>query len=337
MAGSGGRGQTAAQIVRTLHLRGPRDFLRMGSLQGAISAAQAAAGNGDPKAPTLEMANGLFVQQGFPLDQAFLSGLLGRFGAAPESLDFAGDPDGSVAAINAWASERTHGVIPQLLGSLPSETVLALANAVYLEASWRSPFEHRETGPGPFHNAQSTTAQFMRESETLPYGSGRGYQAVELPYRASTLSMLVVLPRKGGRVGSLLHHLDARGLGAMARHLSPRAVDLSLPRFHLNTHTSLNAALESLGMTAAFSELADFSGITATAALRIALVEHEADLSVDEEGTTAAAATAVLLEPTSKSIPRHPVTFNANRPFLFFLRDDHTGAVLFAGRVADPA
>jgi serine protease inhibitor len=148
------------------------------------------------------------------------------------------------------------------------------------------------------------------------------------------LSLLVVLPRKGTGVGSLLRHLGARGLSQVVRSLRDSLVELSLPRFHLATHARLNGALKSLGMPVAFGEAADFSRITGDESLKIALVEHAADLTVEEGGTVAAAATAVVLKLKSK--PRGPVAFNANRPFLFFLRDVHTGAVLFAGRVTNP-
>jgi serpin B len=176
----------------------------------------------------------------------------------------------------------------------------------------------------------------MRQTESLRYGAGPGYQAVALPYRSSTLSLLVVLP-VGQRLGSLRHGLDGRSLARIARRLSARPVILSLPRFHLNTDVELAGALKKLGMPTAFSEAANFSRITTAAPLKIAFVKHAADFTVDEEGTVAAAATVVGVVVKSRGLtPRDAVTFNANRPFLFFLRDDRSGAVLFAGRLTDP-
>ena len=177
----------------------------------------------------------------------------------------------------------------------------------------------------------------MHEADRLRYGSGRGYAAVDLPYRASTLSLLVVLPTERN-VAALQSRLSAKRLARIVRNLSPTQVRLSLPRFHLNTQTELNGTLKKLGMATAFSESADFSGITAAESLKIGLVAHAADFKVDEGGTVAAAATVVAAVPASAEVgPRHAVTFNANHPFLFFLRDDRTGAVLFAGRVANPS
>ena len=337
MAGSGARGETARQIAETLHLKGPADFARVGRLQRAIVAGQDAVAPGDPEAPTLNLGNGLFVQQGFFIEPSFLSGLQAHFGASPETVDFENDPIGALGAVNAWASDRTEGLIPQLLREPLSElTRLVLLNAVYLNAKWLRPFDPSDSAPASFHNRnRTTTAQFMHERERLLYGSGRDYSAVELPYRDSDLSMLIMLPRRNTSVGALQRHLGARRLARTVAGLRDSLVELSLPRFHLATQATLNGVLKSLGMPVAFSEAADFSRITADTSLKIGLVEHAADLKVDEGGTVAAAATAVVIERKSK--PRGPVTFNANRPFLFFLRDGRTGAVLFAGRLADPA
>jgi serpin B len=337
MAGTGAAGRTAAQIARTLHLTKPAAFKAVGNLQRTIAKEQAVAGQDHPKAPTLELANGLFLQQGFSVKPTFVSGLQRHFGTVLESIDFRGDPTGSLNTINDWVSEHTMGVIPSLLTSLPKETQLALTNAAYLKADWLHPFDSAHTTLAPFHNrAGSTSVEFMHQTEQLRYGSGKGYQAVDLPYRASSLSMLVVLPREKS-VARLQGRLDAKGLARIVRGLSRRPVRLSLPRFHLTSKVKLKNALRSLGMTAAFDESADFSRISAAIELKIDLVEHAADLKVDEEGTTAAAATVVVFVPTSKPKPPPAITFNANHPFLFFLHDNRTGAVLFAGRLTNPA
>lgn len=335
MTGTGGVGRTAAEIAHTLHLKGPTDLAAVGDLQHAIVTGQAAAAGGDAEPPTLEIANGLFLQQGVPFELAFLSGAQQRFGAAPESVDFAGDPAGALGTINGWVNERTRGVIPQVLDSVPSDLALALANAVYLDADWARPFRQSATRPGVFHKAAGpVTADFMHQTESLRYGAGPGYRAVELPYRASTLSLLVMLP-VGQRLGSLQHRLDGNSLDRIARGLSAQQVELTLPRFHLRTDVELTATLKKLGMPTAFGEAANFSRITSALPLKIAFVKHAADFTVDEAGTVAAAATVVGVKP--KSGLRDPVAFNANRPFLFFLRDEQTGAVLFAGRLVDPA
>lgn len=335
MTGMGGVGRTAEEIARALHLKDPAALAAVGDLQRAIIAGQAAAAAGDPEPPTLEIANGLFLQEGLPFAPAFLSGLQRRFGATPETVDFERDPTGTMDAINGWVSERTKGLIPRILDSPPGELALALVNAVYLDAGWRYPFNKDNTRPGAFHRtAGEVTVDFMHQTESLRYGAGPGYRAVALPYRSSTLSLLVMLP-VGQALGALQHSLDGRGLARIARDLARRPVNLSLPRFHLNTDTDLTETLKDLGMPTPFSESANFTRITKAVGLKIAFVKHAADFTVDEGGTVAAAATVVGVQP--KSAPPPPIAFNANRPFLFFLRDDRTGAVLFAGRLTDPA
>lgn len=338
MTGTGGVGTTAREIARTLHLKGPAAFPAVGGLQHAITAGQTAAAGSDPEAPTLEIANGLFLQQGLPFRPAFLAGVQQRFGAPPEIVDFGANPTGALEAINGWASERTRGLIPRILDQLPEDMALALANAIYLDADWAHPFKKNETKPGVFHAATGeATANFMHQTEMLSYGAGPGYKAVALPYRSSTLSLLVVLPVRQ-RLGALQHHLGGRGLARLARHLSPKPVILSLPRFHLHTDVELTGTLKALGMPTPFSEAADFSRITTAVPLKIAFVKHAADFNVDEAGTVAAAATVVGVTTVSApGRPRNAVVFNANRPFLFFLRDDRTGATLFAGRLVEPA
>jgi serpin B len=338
MTGTGGVGSTAAEIAHTLHLKGPIAFAAVGDLQRAIASGQAAAAAGHSEPPTLDIANGLFLQQGLPFAPAFLSGAQRRFGATPETVDFSANPTGALEAINGWVSERTNGLIPRILDSLPEGMALALANAIYLDAAWQHPFRKGKTRHGEFHKAAGeVTVDFMHQTESLRYGAGAGYRAVALPYRASTLSLLVMMP-VGQELGVLQHDLDGRGLARIARNLLPRPVALSLPRFHLNIDAELTGALKKLGMPTAFSESANFSRITTAADLKIAFVKHAADFTVDEAGTVAAAATVVGV--TAKSAPRpshKAIIFNANRPFLFFLRDDRTGAVLFAGRLTDPA
>ncbi len=337
MAGSGAASQTAKQIAHVLQLPSPGAFAEVGQLQSSISAEQLAAGHGDPQAPTLEIANGLFVQQGFSLRQPFLSAIQESFGAVPQTVDFEHDGAGAVGSINTWVSEHTRGLIPQILGSIPQATVLALANATYLKAAWLHPFKPSATASSVFHGQHQLAAMpFMHQTEELPYSHGKDYAAVDLPYRASTLSLLIVLPRRRS-VASFQRRLTPVGLAQMVRRLAPKPIALSLPRFQLAFHEALNNPLEQLGMTTAFSEGADFSGIATGPPMNIGVVEHASTFSVDEQGTLATAATAITIEATSAPSFTRPVRFDANRPFLFFLRDDHTGTVLFSGRLTEPA
>jgi serpin B len=337
MAGTGATGNTASQIALALRLRSPSLFSGVGDLQSRLASEQAAAAHGDAEAPTLELADAIFLQRGMQIGAPFQTGLAQHFGATPQLLDFEQASNEAVQSVNSWVSEHTHGLIGKILDSLSASTRLVLANAIYLKATWAEQFKTRETLPAAFHGAGGNiSTPFMHETSELPYASGHGYAAVSLPYRSSTLSLVVMLP-VGQSVGQLLHGLGPSSLGAILGKLELRNVRLSLPRFHVALKAALNQPLKALGMTDAFDEgLADFSGIGAH--LKIGTVEHAADFEIDESGTLAAAATTVTIETTAVRAPsHHPVVFNANRPFLFFLRDDRTGALLFAGRLADPS
>jgi serpin B len=337
MAGTGARGATAGQIAQALRLPSPAAFEALGDLQRALASEQPDAGS--PHAPTLDLADGLFVQSGFALAPTFLGGLSTRFAATPQQVDFAHEAPAAAATINGWVSEHTGGLIHQIVSGLSPETRLLLANAVYLKAEWAQTFKTGATHDATFHtSAGGVSTPFMHETTTLPYGSGHDYRLVELPYADSTLSLAVILP-VGIGVQRLLSSLSAPSLATMLSRTRNVAVELALPRFTLSFHERLNTALQALGMTDAFSPRADFDGMTAQPEpLHISAVEHAADFEVDEQGTIAAAATTVGVEATAIELPpRHPVTFVADRPLLFFLRDSRTGEILFAGRLTDPA
>jgi serpin B len=337
MAGTGAAGQTAMQMAHVLHLPSPSAFAAVGRLQSSMSTEQLGAGVGNPQAPTLEIANGLFVQHGLSLLAPFLSALHSAFASVPQSVDFHNGSAHAVQAINAWVSEHTAGLIPQILTSVPNETLLALANALYLKAAWLHPFKASATASAPFHGLHQLAAMpFMHQTERLSYSHGNGYTAVELPYLGSTLSLLVVLPI-GQSISSLQDRLDAESLGQIVDRLVQKTVALSLPRFKLEYRVELAKPLQALGMTDAFSEKADFSGIAASPPLKLGVVEHAANFSLNEQGTLAAATTVITFEPTSVEVNSGPtVRFDVNRPFLFFLRDDRTGTALFAGRLSEP-
>jgi serpin B len=334
MAGTGAAGTTAAQIATVLRLPSPASFGALGALQRGLEGQP----GGGPEAPTLDIANALFLQSGFAVRQPFLEDLASGFQATPQDVDFAGAPAAAAETVNTWVSSQTQGLIEKIVGALEPTTRLLLANAVYLKAVWQTPFKQGATENGTFHAPTGAVrTELMHQTAELPYTRTSGYEALALPYAGSHLSLLVLLPRRGG-TGSLLSRLSAPRLGAIAAHLERRPVDLTLPRFHVTLDTSLNAPLERLGITDAFGPRADFAPITNTVALQIGAVDHAADFTVDEEGTVAAAATVVTVEATSAMVFRRtPVAFDADRPFLFFLRDGRTGAVLFAGRLSDPA
>jgi serpin B len=338
MVDAGAVGPTAAEINRVLGAASSAAATANATALGG--AVQGAASRGGGAAPTLELANALWTQQGVTLRPRFVETLTDAFGAPPQATDFRGAPQSARQAINGWVSQHTAGLIPSLLpqGSVTPATVFVLANAIYLKAHWDSPFNTNLTHTAPFTTATSgsVSAQFMRANDTpYRYAGGAHYQAVDLPYQSSSLSLLAILPT-GESLARFSSTFNASALRSLVASLRLRSVNLRMPKIHLRTQTALNAPLEALGMRDAFGAAANFSGITSQAPLQISLVEHAADLKIDEQGTVAAAATGIV-GPTAIALPPgQPVTVNLDRPYLLLLREDSSGAILFVARVANP-
>ena len=341
MVDQGARSATARQMQ---HVLGIGPHAAVGAANASLAArlkTDTAAPAGTPKADvaTLLIANGLWVRRGLALVPAFTAALSGDFGAAPQALDFVGAPDAARGQINDWIAAHTAQLIKNLMGpgSIDARTALVLADAIYLKARWASPFVAAQTAAGTFTTGAGTTvrAQFMTQpAVTFGYGRGAGYQAIDLPYRNSRLSMLAVLPASG-TLPRFERSLTSATLQRIAGSLTGRMVDLEMPRLDLSLKADLVPVLSALGMPTAFADDADFSGITRSTSLKIAAVEHAATIKVDEAGTVAAAATGISLTPTAVQIGP-AIHLRLDHPFLLFLRDDTTGAVLFAGRVDDP-
>jgi serpin B len=340
MVDAGAAGETAAQIAHVLGSPGASSLAASNrALAGRLASAISAHSSAPAKdKATLNLANSLWVSSHLSLERQFSRTLLAGFGATPQTADFAAQPEASRRAINSWVASRTAHVIDNLMppGSIGPQTVLVLANAIYLKAHWSNPFEPRDTVLGTFVTASGARVRtpFMTQAPTqFEYAGGHGFVAFDLPYLYTHLSMLVVMPRSGTLV-SFERQLTPGRLAAITRLLAPRRVKLRMPRLHLIAHEGLNAALASLGMPVAFTDRADFSGITPSPPLKISTVQHGADLKVDEHGTVAAAATGIALQPTAVA-PIAAIRVTLDHPFLLFLRDDGSGAILFAGRVAD--
>jgi serpin B len=339
MAGAGSAGETATQIAHVLHVHSAAQIAGIGTLSGALAHEQTAAAAGSGKPPELDLANGLFLQAGFPVLAPFAATLTGGFGAAPQPVDFEHDPTAATAAINQFVAQHTAGVIPTILspGQLDASTRLALVNAIYLKASWADPFPTSATSSGTFHSpGGARAAKFMHETDLLPYAKGPGYQALELPYRSSTFALLLLDPSRSEAATE--RAVTPAALARAEAALRSTEVGLTLPRFHVSLAANLDSALEALGMPDAFSPTsADFSGISATP-LHLAFVQHDADFTVDEAGTIATAATVGGVSATAVEVPPRPaVTIDLDRPFAFYLIDTKTGAVIFAGRLTDPS
>ena len=328
MARVGARGDTATQMDAVLRQLGaPGHTEGINSLDQELTSRDQA---------TLAIANAPFAQQDEQWQQPFLDTLAQDFGGGLRLVDYKTHPDGARQLINRWVSDQTHERIPQLLdpGTINDLTRLVLVNAIYLKAAWQIPFPPEETTPGGFTLADDSSVQvpMMSVTDQFAYASGEGWQAVELPYVGGSLAMDIVVPDD---LTAFTQSLTADSFAQLTAALSTHDVALTMPRFNAETKADLVDLLSAMGMPLAFEPgQADFSGMTAQEPLFISGVIHQANITVGEKGTEAAAATAVEME---ASLATEVVHVDANRPFLFALRDTQTGAVLFMGQITDPS
>jgi serpin B len=328
MVRAGAAGATADELDDGLHLAGtPDPHAAASALDRELLA------RGEVDGVTLTSANRVWADRTFTPRETYVEQLAGSYGAALASLDLRGDPEGSREAINAWVAANTRDRIPELFptGTPTRESRLVLANAVALDADWKTPFDAARTRAGDFHLLDGTVVQVptMQGGDGVEVGRGEGWTAVRLPYAGDDLAMTIVVP---SAFDAFEQQLSADLLDEVDAGLSPAGPSLSLPRFTARSASGLKPVLAGLGMTSMFDERrADLSGISQTEQLVVGAVQHEAVVTVDETGTEAAAATGVDIRAVSAPMP-----VMVDRPFLFVVRDRSTGAVLFLGRVTDP-
>jgi serpin B len=283
----------------------------------------------------LSIVNATFGQEGQELLPSYLDLLARNYGAGMALLDFSNEPEDARLAINDWVADQTKDRIPSLLpeGSVSSMTVLVLVNAIYFKAGWHTPFRSNRTAAGVFHAAGGdvTVPMMNGEPKLASYVQGDGFQAVSLPYRGEACEMVIIMPDEG-RFEEIESRLDGALLATMLGSLEHTRISVTMPRFEIRTRVTMNDLLQELGMRDAFTSAADFSGINGRRDLYLSLVQHEAFVHVDENGTEATAATAGGIDLVS--LPQ-PVIID--RPFLFLIRDVETRSILFLGRVMNPA
>ena len=336
MARAGARGATATEmddVLRSVAAESNGEWLA--ALDAALAQRTGSFTDfrGDQTDVTLRITNAPFAQADYEWEAAYLDALAERFGAGVRLVDYIADAESARRAINGWVSEQTERRIPELLGdgAVDTATRLVLVNAIYLKASWLRQFQKAFTMTGPFHRLDGSTVDVPMMSGRVPatFAEGAGWFAVDVPYVGSQLSMLVLVPEN---LPDFEAELDQSKLVTIVEALEDQGIRLALPRFGIETSLSLNETLVKLGMPSAFDpRVADFTAMTAAERLFISDVVHQANIDVDETGTEAAAATAVIMEVVS--LPR---TVAIDRPFLFALRDRETGAILFLGRVVEP-
>jgi serpin B len=338
MTSAGARGETAEQMKKVLHQSGTIEQAL--DLNGKLLASYQ-----DPELTvTLRIANRLFVEKAYTLKPSYLDIMGSTFGAPIEPVDFRHDFDASRQRINAWIGSVTQDRIKDLLPekSLDGNTCLVLANAIYFLGGWSQPFSKQLTAAAPFHltASESRDVPTMHHADLFRFAATDGVKLLEMFYKGRALAMTLVLPDQIDGLDAVEARLSPATLDAWLGALAADRVDIALPRFEIDPADSLALAdtLEALGMPFAFNpNKANFTGI-ATPSLYIDKVFHKAFVKLDEKGTEAVAATAVVGRKLSaKGEPPPPkVKFHADHPFLFFLRDVRSGMILFMGRVTDP-
>lgn len=332
MTFAGAGGETAQQMADVLRFTLLGDRLQV-AFQGLLEQL-----NGDGTLYDLSIAHSLWGQAGYGFLETFTELARIHYGAGLHEIDFCTDPEAARREINDWVADRTRQRIIELLsqGTVDAATRLVLVNAIYLLAAWERPFSPESTSIGSFtlSSGESILVSLMTQTAIFPYACLETVQVLELPYEGEDLSLLVVLPASGTPLSDVEALLTPDALAEWIGALAPTNVTVHLPPFRLRTAISLRDVLVEMGMPLAFSDAADFSGLAGGADLSIDDVVHEAFVEVDEKGTEAAAATAVVIRVTS--LPLEPVSFRADRPFLFLVRHRATGSVLFLGRLVHP-
>jgi serpin B len=333
----GARGATAQQLAGALALPVSADATAQHFARLLVAL------ESDDGAHRLHLANRLFVQSGFALAADFERRLDSSFGAAPRRLDFATDPERARRHINDWADAETRGHIKGLIGSgaISRGTRLVVANAVWFKGTWHSGFDLRRTRDGPFHLLDGTdvAVPMMRQRGDFLYASATNVALLKLPYRGGEASMIVLLPTANDGLTELEASLDAAQLTEWISRMAPADVYVELPRFALASSAEVQPALQTLGVRDALDcgppVGADLSGMTGRKELCIGGIFHKAFVEVNEEGTEAAAATAVAIA-APPGAPQPPLSFAIDHPFVFLIRHERTGEILFLGRVTDP-
>lgn len=332
----GARGTTAEEISNVLNLDvDPATMYEARAFIDAALAKQPEMPPDDERAPfTIRPANSAWGQGGFPFNEAYLEVLATNFGAGMRVADFMTDPAGSTETINSWVEDITEDRIQDLIppGVITVDTRLVLANAIWFKANWFEPFDPAATSPGDFTllDGSTVTVPLMHSSTRGQYVATDRYEAVRIGY-AGDAAMVIMLPAEGTTPLDLAATLTADDLRPQ---FGAFELQLAMPKFEFDTEAPLKQALQSLGMVEAFTDSADLSGITDATALFVQDALHKSFIALDENGTEAAAATALIVGLTSAP---PPAEFTADRPFLFWIEHSSTGEMLFLGQVTDPS
>jgi len=344
----GSKGDTATEMAKVLHLQdllsdNQNTTLALRSLVLEAYAKQWKLFN-EPLQDGLELhlANGLWVKANYPLNSEFIKAITESFKGSLEPVDFSNE----IAArkkITGWVSDQTSDKIQNLIGpnAITPDTRLVLTNAIYFKAAWETQFRKEASRQEKFHVSlnKDVDAEMMKQTHFFGLAELEGFKLLVMPYKGGEASMLVLLPDKVDGLADLERSFNAENLASWLEKSRSVRVALSLPKFKNTSALNLNNTLITLGMKKAFIVgQADFTGIANVPAepLYIGLVMHKAFVDVNEEGTEAAAATAVNIRAGAVMRPAEPFPFVADHPFVYVIRSNRTGNILFMGRLTDP-
>jgi serpin B len=338
MTYAGAEGATRDDMAKTLHFQLPKP-----QLDEAMQELLTLWKKSDSKQGYhLHVANRLWGQKGHTFLDKFLETTRTNYGAELALVDFAQAPEAARQTINQWVEDQTQKKITDLIPArvLSSDSKLVLTNAVYFKGDWTEPFKKERTKDEDFKLADGQTVKvpLMRQEDRFRYGTADGVQVLELPYGDRSLSMVVLLPKDAAGLAELEARLSADRVRQWTTDLKAQEVSVYLPKFKTTGVFTLNDPLRALGMSSAFDpSAADFSGMTGDRDLFISQVVHRAFVDVNEEGTEAAAATGVVMGRTSVPMEKRKPVFRADHPFVFLIRDNRNGMILFLGRLTNPS
>ena len=323
MTYNGAVGETERAMAEVLEI----DALDLSTINYSNKALRNSLENPDPKVE-ISIANSIWYRQGIVFNPIFLEQNRAFFGAEIASLDF--NSPQATEMINEWVNTNTNGKIEKIVDRINPQTLLFLINAIYFKGNWQDEFDPSRTRQGIFHlsNGSEKRVEMMRREGEYPYLRGENFQATSLPYGDGRMSMYIFLPDRNSNLNKFLRNLNTENWKGWISQFQDRRHEMMLPRFKLEYEVQLNDALEALGMGIAFGGGADFSGMGPS--LFISEVKHKTFVEVNEEGTEAAAVTAVV------GVKSLPPAFRVDRPFFFAIYDAETETILFMGTVTEP-
>ncbi|MBU1089376.1 serpin family protein [Patescibacteria group bacterium] len=337
MTFEGARGQTAEEMQTVFHFPENEDERKLGysGLLGKI--------NAENENYKLSTANALWAQENYKFLDEYFETVEKYYGGGVTNLDFAKETESSRITINNWVEDQTNDKIKDLIpvGGITGSTKLVLTNAIYFKGDWLKQFNEDETRDDDFRMSSGETIEVPMMQQTdeeakFNFAENEELQILELPYSGEELSMLILLP-KNDDLDLLENNLTLANLAAWKKDLRKEQVKVFIPKFKFETKYFMAKDLAEMGMPTAFSGAADFSGMTGERDLFISAVIHQAFVEVNEEGTEAAAATAVVMDEEMVAEPESIPIFRADHPFVFLIQEKETGSILFLGRVSDPS